>query len=201
MLRLLSFIKIFILFFTINYTFSKDILISKNYDIMEILAYNFSDSLFNNCVINKYDTVNFNISKIKSAQLVERAFTNFCIDNDIFVFNDTNNVATHNIIINRFDVNYSNFLNDSDSLVRIVKISGYVSGNNAKYKNYYGLDLAYCDTISRVAVPFIENPAIDYTCSNVPQEEKTFFQKAVEPFILISSAIISVLILFSVRSN
>lgn len=201
MLKFFFFIKIFILFFTINYAYSKDILISKNYDIMEYLANNFSDSLFNNCVINKYDTVNFNISKIKSAQLVERAFTNFCIDNDIFVFNDTNNVATHNITINRFDVNYANYYNDSDSLLRTIKISGYVSAKNAKYKNYYGLDLAYCDTISRDVVPYIESPTIDYTCSNLPQEEKTFFQKAVEPFILISSAIISVLILFSVRSN
>jgi hypothetical protein len=184
-----------------NPAISKEKIYQKNYDIMDSIAHQFSDSVYLNCIQNKYNSINFTISELSSTRLIERHLSELCINNNIAVNSDTTALITHNLKLNRFDVSYSNYENSSDSLVRKIVLDGFVTGNNSKFNNFAGQKISYCDTISRELIPFIENPKIEFTRSAVPSTEKTFLQQAVEPFILVSSAILTVIILFSVRSK
>jgi hypothetical protein len=141
------------------------------------------------------------MSKIPAASLIEKEFANLCVENDIAVISDTAKSFTHNININRFELKYLNYDQSNDSLIREFYLDAYISGKNTKYQNFSKFAYKFSDTVSRADIPLLQSNSAHYVNAAIPERKKSFYERALEPAILVSAAILSVLILFTVRSN
>lgn len=172
-----------------------------NYVLFDSLAVTFSKELFSQTVTGKYKEVNFIITKIPATSMIEKEFANLCIENDIAVTSDSTKSVTHYIQINRFELNYSNHSESNDSLIREINLDAYLTGDNPKYQNYSKFAYKYLDTVSREDIPLLQSNSAQYVNSAIPERKRTFLERTLAPAILVSAAILSVLILFTVRSN
>ena len=90
----------------------------------------------------------------------------------------------------KYGIKYTSILNDS--LERIVELRSYVLNKT--------LNNIYIDTINRDDVKFIENTNFDELKAQIPARKLTLWEKILEPFIVIGSMLVFVLLLFNVRS-
>ncbi len=102
-----------------------------------------------------------------------------------------------------YGVRYSAYKPNSDSLLREVTFigSGTVITNSGSSSPIPHISVSLKDIISRSSISAIENPNVPFTQSVPPPEETTFWKEIAEPVIFISSAALTVFLLFSVRSN
>jgi hypothetical protein len=198
----ISFLLILTLFCLNNKLYSKDNpQVKINYQIFDSLAENFSKNIFEETISGKYDSINFHINDIPQNILITRNFTGICLDNNLGIFQSESKLLTHKIDVIRFELNYLLYDNSADSLIREINLEALITGENSKFGSFKQFKYIYSDTISRIDIPLIQSSSLPYTVSAIPERNKTFYEKALEPFILVSSAILTVLILFSVRTN
>lgn len=196
----------FFLFFSItNSLFAGNDLehknIQSNYEIFDSISKQFARDIFSQTVSGKYSEVNFKITDIPSSRNILREFANLCIDNNLKVSNDSSIAISHNININRFEMTYKVYHESPDSLIREYLMDSFISGEKAKFSNFAKYSYKYSDTISRDDILFVQSSSAQHTNAPVPERDRTFFEKALEPVILVSVAILSVIILYTVRSN
>jgi hypothetical protein len=175
--------------------------IKTNYDIFDSLSTKYANDLYLQAVAGKYSEINFKITTTPSSDIVVREFANICIENDVNISSDSSKIITHNIVISRFDILYKIYKDCPDSLVREYILDSFISGENVKYQNYSKFQYTYRDTVSRADLPFIQSNSAQFVNAPIPERSKTFFEKVLEPAILVSAAILSVIILYTVRSN
>ncbi|MCL5990980.1 MAG: hypothetical protein M1419_02630 [Bacteroidetes bacterium] len=124
-------------------------------------------------------------------------------DSCVISGDSTKNVSRfYQININNINVKYLNNSNSQDSLDREILI--YISGTKRIKDKIEPLDEykgSFMDRIARDNVESVNSKQYDFASSPVPLQEKTFFEEIVQPVILISSTIVAVLLLFTVRSN
>lgn len=102
-----------------------------------------------------------------------------------------------------YAVRYSLHEASADSLVRDVHLAVNTTltvpgGSNLPFPDY---EIVLNDTVARTDVPFIESRQYIYAQAPVPDRPAGFYSDIVEPLIIVSSAIITVILLFTVRSQ
>ncbi len=90
----------------------------------------------------------------------------------------------------KFGVNYSVIQNDS--LERKIELRTFVLNKT--------LNNIYLDTIFRDNIKFIENTNFKELKAEIPERKLTLWEKILEPFIVIGSMLVFILLLFNVRS-
>jgi hypothetical protein len=179
--------------------------IKSNYEIM--------DSISNDCV-----------NKLISYIIQHNELKTFHLEIDDLLNNGTNNIFESKIIkslpenkvlsnidtsknvlsfrIEYFSVKYERYEPNQDSLYRIINLSSIVILDNGNTKNKINeCKFEYRDLISRDDFDFIEKTSHPFTKAPVPERKKTFFENILQPAIYVSAVLITVIILFTVRSN
>jgi len=107
------------------------------------------------------------------------------------------------IIINECAVSFHNVSDQPDSLIRRaeVSISGSVRTLDRGWHPLPVFKTLYEDKVARDNVDALQNNSFPFLNPNVPDPELSFFEEFIEPIILVSSAVLTVVLLFSVRSN
>lgn len=172
-----------------------------NYSVFDSLSRQFASEIIENHFKGKFSSVNYLITQIPASRLIEREFVNLCIENDIDVKNDTANSITHQINIDFFETKYLYYTGSPDSLKRTITLQAHIKSNKDLNENFKTYNYEYYDLISRSQISALESISANYVNSNVPERKKSFYERALEPAILVSAAILSILILFTVRSN
>lgn len=193
-----------ILFLNVNFSYlsAKEKIAAKtNYEIFDSLANVLSENVYNQTVSGKYKKINLFISSSPASGLIEKAFTRRCIDSLTAFQSDSLLPVTHKININRFEMNYSLYPESADSLIRTFYLDTYISGANPVYQNFSEFNFLFCDTVSRDDLSLIQSISNQSVNAPIPEKQMTFYQKMLEPVILVSAAILTVVILFSVRSK
>lgn len=113
----------------------------------------------------------------------------------------SDNASLLHLYIADYAVRY--FLHDDgDSLVREGRLrlhSDLLTGAaSVPFPDY---DFAVRDTIDRATLPFLESAQYDYARAPVPEQPSGFYSNVAEPLIVVSAALITVLLLFTVRSQ
>ena len=100
-------------------------------------------------------------------------------------------------------IKYSNNPNSTDSLIReaTCSVNSSITTANGRIFPLPEIRLNFRDTISRSKVGTLENTALPFTQSQIPPLESSFWDEIAEPVIYVSSAALTVFLLFSVRSN
>ncbi len=100
-------------------------------------------------------------------------------------------------------VTFENIGNTTDSLHRSITLnfSGKISNPDKAIKIFPEMSYTYTDTICREKADIVNSSEHGFARASIPPEEQTFWEEAVQPLIFVSTAAITVLLLFSVRSN
>ncbi len=208
----------FVLFITLfnNHKLSANIYNSK--DNIEII-----DSLLQNLTKNSLENLNkqnINLQALNTKTNLEIFNDNFelAVLNNIEIIKDTkeqkisinskqketnNNQEISNLSlnINNFEINY-NSIDNSDKFQREILLDfviKYTDSNNNKIllKDKY----VYQDSISEAEINQVENSNFPISIGKKNKEESTFLDDILEPIIITGTIAVTVILLFTIRSN
>lgn len=107
------------------------------------------------------------------------------------------------IKIDQPSVRYDIYPPSEDSLTRIIEINLYarLRKNKRLIENFEFNPMLAQDTIARDDVILLEEGSLGKFKGKVPEKEESFFHKVAEPVILVTTAIVTVALLYFVRSE
>ena len=197
--------KIFFIFLFITYFASIDLLIGStpisNIEVLDSLSKNTADN------INQF-LINHNLNSV--FVLVDETEGNWLLTEHLLQNNkiklltpQSQNKETFPLIeihTKELKIQYSLHEN-SDSLVRTGKIelTAFLKTKD-KTEIIDSLNFVFEDEISCSDVDFIKGK-YPFTNPKIPEREQTFWENIVEPVVVITTAIITLVLLFTVRSN
>ena len=99
--------------------------------------------------------------------------------------------------------NYSAYAASGDSLIRTIsfKITGEIIDKNGLIKPLYTGNENFKDTIERDAAEKFNSTDYNFAKSEIPARPQTFWSEIVQPVAFIGAAIVTVVLLFTVRSK
>ena len=140
-----------------------------------------------------------------ASYLIEQYFLSCANDKGLtFFLPDSNsNRAKITLWISSIDVKYERISSDSDSLTRIISVSlsGKMQTKEGTIKAIEILERTYNDLITDDDIVYIQNSSYNFTKGQIPPQQSTFFDSIVEPLVVVTAAIITIVLLFTVRSN
>lgn len=133
-----------------------------------------------------------------ASKIIESEETTF------FSANETadKDLSSVKLIAEQFETKYS-LIENEDYVKReiIMRITLYMLLKSGELKRFDDFEIAYSDSVRRSIIPYIENKNLAFTRGEVPEKPKSFFKKILEPAIIVTSALITVIVLFTVRSG
>jgi hypothetical protein len=180
-----------------------------NLEIMDSLAKSSASSVLNFLSEKKISSVNLFVAQNDASLMLLRAFAstknNFNIDIYSTLTSKTEDFQTDlNIAIINIETIYSNIEDNRDSLQRecFLHLESFLkSKSTGKIESLPPVKLIYKDKIPRENADRLNNKSYQFANATIPEEQKTFWEEVGVPFILVSSAIITVVLLFTVRSK
>lgn len=119
-----------------------------------------------------------------------------------FSMNNTKSTRLE-IEIADFAIRYFRYSESQDSLIREAQIliKGILQTPTEPMRPLPAFTKILRDTIARADIATVENPGYIFTKALVPEQEKGLLSEIAEPLVLFTVAAISVLLLFSIRSQ
>ena len=194
-------LSIIILFFSINFISFAGENLRSNLDIIDSLADLTSREIISEIKAQGLKEIDLTVNEHNASELY---FKSLFKEKDI-----TYNIKTEsngkglNLNIIRSNVSYEIYPESNDSLCRVIKteVSAFIKDENGKVTNIKTTNREYRDKISREDVKLIESYQFDFTHAEVPERESTFFEDIAQPLIVITGALLTIVLLFTVRSS
>jgi hypothetical protein len=194
---------IVLLFFSIFSNSESQVSVRKNIEILDSLNDIHTERIvktFNNIIA---DSIYININDNPSADYIRQSIfegfkkKNICITS---LRDDKSNVL--NIIIKDVDVRYGLYKGSKDSVSRNIKVEmgGTYQNNTGQLLVIESKIESFNDVIARDDIDNIKS-FHKFANARVPEVPKTLFEEITEPLIIVTSAIIVVVLLFTVRSG
>ncbi|MFA6569836.1 MAG: hypothetical protein WCT77_01220 [Bacteroidota bacterium] len=176
---------------------------------MDSLAKSSASTLLNFISEKKISSVNLSIAQHDASWLFLNAFSLLQNSKNISVYSVLSNKKEEcpndlNIAIINIETRYFNIEENRDSLQResFLHLESFLkSKNTGKIESLPPIKLVYKDKIPRENADRLNNKSYQFANASIPEEQKTFWEEVGVPFILVSSAIITVVLLFTVRSK
>lgn len=116
--------------------------------------------------------------------------------------NNNTDIPSINIVMDMTKVEYGEIFRDGmfgDLLLeRKISIAGNFTLVASSY-NYFPFTFSFSDTISVGEIPALENESFPFSQGNIPAEP--FLSSLIEPAIVLSTAAVSVILFFTIRSK
>lgn len=143
------------------------------------------------------------ITEIRVANIGEFSYFQNKLINELVKNNiriDDNSLVTIKLNIEDFQIQY---IESNDELTRIIDINAtlHFLEKNGEIKLLDKLNTSYKDQLSVEDVSAVENSLFPFTQGNKPKPKKSLFEEIIEPVIIVSTAIITVVLFFSVRTK
>lgn len=200
--HLLSVISILCLIFLLSTSYSAG-QYRKNFDILDSLIKSRTDKISSEVTDKDLKKLYIEIQNHPALWLLKQDMIESLRKSNIETYDKKiENEPMLVINIKKAEIIFINSENSNDSLNRHVKVElssniVFPDGRTEPISN----DLSeYTDVISRENVELIKS---DYEFANapVPEKPKTFFEEVAEPIIVVTTAIITVVLLFTIRSS
>ncbi len=120
-----------------------------------------------------------------------------------FTFYKTNEGKCPKLKINAINVLVNYQLIDDDEVLRNVSVemSAIIEPKDEPLKLIHNKKLNYTDTVPKSAIGELQKSSYNFDKGTLPEEESTFYDNILQPVIFIGTAIITIAILFTVRSS
>lgn len=140
----------------------------------------------------------------KLSMIVENPLTRILNDKGIKIYtsDSTGGITKVQLAIRKAFVVYEKDPLDDDSLFR--KIEFELEGTMIHESIIIPIPLlsnVFVDKISRDDINNIENKAYEFTTADVPERDNWFYKSIIEPVIVVGTAAVAVILLFTVRSQ
>jgi|GEM_PF-2746146 len=182
------------LLFTINWTAFASI--KTNYSIIDSLNDDFLKEIEDILKISKIDEFSYQLTDKFQINVLENKAQVMLNKHNIKITN--NKLSKLTLAVNNLKIQYAQA--EDSKILRTIHYSLFyqlkVSGKD--YTNQ--LDYKYSDTIVKTDINTIENEHLKYTIGVRNFDEEDFIDTILEPFLIIGSAILTGILLFTLRS-
>ena len=199
-MKKLFLIVIISLFFTSD-LFSVPV-IKTNIDILDSMISNYSKEISKQLKSKEIKKAVLQANSHSASELVYKHI--LANSNGIeFSFKKDSSQILVNNIITKANVRYENYPNNNDSVYRIIEvdISTIITDENGKAESINPQPQTFRELISREDIKFIDSKEFTFTTAEVPERKLTFYEKIAEPLIIVTTAILTVVLLFTIRSG
>lgn len=188
------FISLFAVFFLFKTSASAQP-IPTNFQLLDNLAKHAADSVQNFLKSRSIERATFTAEQHPALWLLKMHFAeNFSFNND----STFKNVRSE-LFLKDFAVRYFPYADETDSLIRSAQI--IISGTTNHGFNIPEIAFKNSDVIARTDLQFIEEAQYPFAAAPIPQRETSFWEEYAEPLIFISAAVVTLALLFTVRSQ
>ena len=200
-----------LIFIICSTTISIQNLVSKNsirtnFEILDSLSKTISEKIIENVIKHNISKLTLLITNHSSSWLLEQNIVAVGNEKSLQFYNHKSDSINSSLNLNiiKSGIGYLNLDKSRDSIIRVIhyEINGTISRSiSNELIPINNISSVYQDTLSRDDVNLIEHNSYDFSKSSVPEPPKSFFDEITEPLIIVSSAIIVIVLLFSVRSQ
>ncbi len=156
-------------------------------------------------IISQFKSNNLKINKLEISEHSSKSFLELklfnALDTNKLLAADNSNILSINIITN--NVKYAQYIYSQDSIIRTNEISllAKIINTNSTVYNFKDLNYSIVDTINREDIEYIQAGEYRFTNSPLPIQKKTFWEELTGPAIVLGTALVTVFLLFTVRSK
>jgi hypothetical protein len=198
-------IVLFFLFIILSFNVFSQENIKSNYEVMDSISNECVNSLIlyikNTKELKTFHLEINDLIKNGSSNLFENKIIKSLSSNKILSKKDSTEYQV-SFRIEEFSVKYERYESNPDSLFRIIRLLALSIIDNGKTKNKISeCNCEYRDLVSRDDFDFVERTTHPFAKAPIPERKKNFFESILQPAIYVSTALITVIILFTVRSN
>ncbi len=177
-----------------------------NFFIIDSLAVRSADSLCKIIGSKNIDKLALIISDHPAKLFLKKRITNCLTIEQVDIYDkkaEIDSTGKIEIWIDSIGVNYYKTAGDKKNLKReiFVQFSAALTDISGKVINLPLHTGTYSDNIPRALLKQVEASPYEFAQNKAPEEEHSFFDSILEPAIVVTSAIVVIIILFTVRSN
>jgi hypothetical protein len=201
-------IKIIGILLMMNYSLSASDFLRKNGFILDSLTNEISKSILKSSSNFAGKNTLLKINDCPSSTfVVNQLLLNNQNTGIIFHRIEDSNVSSYfklDMFIKDYSVYYFNCISSNDSLIRKFDISiscsstGKMNPDVNAANNFY---ISHTDTIAIADIPYIENQEFKFSYMPLPKPQKSLWQDFGQPALILTTAIITIILLFTVRSG
>ncbi len=191
-------LKYAIIFFIISvWVYSKQV---TNLEIISDFNVKYVEQISKFLKLNNVDKISINTKESDFLSLLKNSLVEKLISSSI-VLSENYSTKLQLLQIN-VGVEYQNYSETSDSLNRIItyQVKGNFTNGDISLV-VPEANFTFKDTISRYDLEIIENKQLDFAHGAIPNPNKNFFERVVEPIAIIATAALTVFLLFTLRTN
>lgn len=173
---------------------------STNLEIQDSLAAEFAENIAELLNSEKISALAIEVKSHDAEWLVTQKLNNRFVKDDIKLSDSAGSKLT--VIIKRIAPVYKLIDDSKDSASRKIKLSmEFNLKQNDRILHSDSFKKTYRDNVSRDKYQLLENNDYKFTQGDMPAEDLGFMEKYIEPVIVVSAAVLSVYLFFSIRSN
>lgn len=197
------FIFLLFVFSTIGSVFCNEPLVD-NFNIIDSLLTESSESIIKEIELVGIDRISIEINNHPASWLLIAHLHKIALKRDIKLYERGTSDAI-NLELWLFDatLNYNALKNRRDSLLRVVttKVSGRIVLKDKEAIKLPEINYQHKDFISYSDIELINSKQHDFAKATPPPLEKNIWEELIEPIIFVSTAVVTVLLLFTIRSK
>lgn len=196
------FVFIFVVFLDSLSLYSQTI---SNKNIIDSILIEFSNKL----IVKLYEAKISKIS-VRYSDFPVNYFSDFInsklVASEIKIYEPNSIVNNSNYLklkinIPEFEINYNLLEGENFKRTLILKFEAFKVDESGEISLFHQEENAYSDTIMNSDIQLIEDPLYPFTKGKIPKKKSNFFDEILEPAIIVSASLISVILFFSVRSK
>lgn len=192
---MLKYSIIFFIFSVLGYTKP-----ATNLEVISEFNTQYVEQISNFLITNKVDKISINTKESDFLSFLKNSMIEKLISSGI-VLSENHPIKIQILPIN-VGVEYQNYSESSDSLNRIITYQ--VKGNFSNGDILLVIpeaNFTFKDIISRYDLEILENKQLDFARGIIPNPNRNFFERVVEPIAIIATAALTVFLLFTLRTN
>lgn len=177
---------------------------NSNIMIIDSLLKESFSQLFEKSNLKSQDTLNYFFSEMPYIDYCENSFVDFAFDKNIILRKlQTENIQSENyikIMPLKIDILYTETEN---AYIRTITLNFNAVEflNDGVIKNKFDWEFRYSDTLGEMDLNNIENESIPISKGKRNEKKLSFFDKILEPAIIVATSALTVILFFTVRSK
>ncbi len=166
-----------------------------NFEILDSLARRVCSEIAER--LNGETSATFRVEPFEGDWLIKNALKRVADEKGLRLRESDEEGAELKIYVSQISVSYEQARSNADSLIRKIRLAADFRVG----EKLFSASGDFEDEISRRDVRFLERPSYPFAKGKIPPRKKSVLTKIAEPLIFVGSAILVVVLLFTIRSG
>lgn len=186
---------IILIFFSITKLFSYE----TNLKIISDILDNSSSAICDSILARNISELEVSFAETESSRLFEQIFFKKCSQNNIKLLTESNNKLF--LSLSDISINYK-IADNEDYCLRNIEVSNYAKLSlNNEIILISPVVKSHSDTVELEQIPELQAGNYSFTKVKIPEPKYSFYKKYLQPILISSAALVTVVLFFTIRSN